>query len=300
MYSRFALVWLALALASCGTRTPLIDAAILPDGSDGLPDAGWDSGPGFDAGPLPDAGPRIDDVLIYAHSRDTLYTFSAYTNTVTEIGVFRLADDTPTDFMLDLAVDSEGVVFTSSDDGILYRIDPMTAIATEVGEFGLDPEQLFALSFLAPTESPDGTEMLVGATNEGAYYEVSRTDASTTLLGSYPDGWSSSGDIVSVDGLGTFATLRRSDFPGDVLARIIFARDGSSTVTVIGPTRSGSEDFRQLFGLGYWGRDLFGFTNSGQLLRIDRMTGAAEVVTTSTGTSQFWGAGVTTIVPVLI
>ena len=85
-----------------------------------------------------------------------------------------------------------------------------------------------------------------------------------------------------------------------MLARIIFSSDGTSTVTVIGATRSATEDFRSLFGLGYWGRDLFGFTNSGQLLRIDRMTGTSEVVSTTTGTSQFWGAGVTTIVPVLI
>ncbi|MCB9597629.1 MAG: hypothetical protein H6719_33230 [Sandaracinaceae bacterium] len=300
MYPRFALIGLALALASCGTRTPLIDAAILPDNEGGLPDAGWDSGPGFDAGPPVDAGPRIDDVLIYAHSRDTLYTFSAYTNTVTEIGVFAFSDGTPAEFMLDLAVDSEGVVFTSSDDGVLYRVDPMTAVVTAVGDFGLDTEKLFALSFLAPSESPDGTEMLIGATNAGAYYEIDRTNGGASFLGSYPEGWSSSGDIVSVAGLGTFATLRRSDFTSDVLARIIFSSDGTSTVTVIGATRSATEDFRSLFGLGYWGRDLFGFTNSGQLLRIDRMTGTSEVVSTTTGTSQFWGAGVTTIVPVLI
>lgn len=300
MYPRFALACLALVLGSCGTRTPLIDAAILPgDGSTGLPDAGWDGGPGFDAGPPVDAGPRLDDVLIYAHSRDTLYTFSPYTNTVNEIGVFRFADGTPAGFMLDLAVDSEGAVYTSSDTS-LFAVDPMTAIVTEVGEFDLGSEQLFALSFLTPSESPDGTETLVGATNEGVYYAVNRTNATTQMLGTYPDGWSSSGDIVSVDGLGTFATLRRADYPGDVLARIIFARDGSSSVTVIGPIRDGSTDFRQIFGLGYWGRDVFGFNNAGQLLRIDRMTGAAEVVTDSTGASQFWGAGVTTQAPVLI
>ncbi len=298
MYARFTLACLVLALAGCGTRTPLIDAAILPgDGGSGLPDAGWDSGPGRDAA-LPDGG-GLADVLIYAHSRDTLYTFSAYTNTVTEIGAFRFADGTPAEFMLDLAVDSEGAVFTSTEEA-LFAVDPETAVVTHVGDFGLGGDQLFALSFLTESESPDGTELLVGATNAGAVYSVDRADASTELLGNYPDGWSSSGDIVSIDGLGTFATLRRSDFPGDVLARILFARDGSSTVTMIGPVRSGSEDFREVFGLGYWGRDVFGFTNSGELLRIDRTTGAAEVVTTSTGASQFWGAGVTTTVPFLI
>jgi len=289
-----SLISCLFVLGACETRTTL-DAAVDVDAAPG--DAGHDAA--VDSGPPVDAGPRLDDVLIYAHSRDTLYTFSAYTNTVNEIGLFELPDGSAAPFMLDIAVDSEGVVFTSSQEA-LFTVDVMTAVVTQVGEFGLGSDQLFALSFLTPTESPDGTEMLVGATNAGAYYSVDRNTASTALLGNYPDGWGSSGDIVSVDGLGTFATLRRMDFTGDVLARIIFARDGSSTVTVIGPTRSASEDFSELFGLGYWGRDLFGFTNSGQLLRIDRTTGAAEVVTTATGSSQFWGAGVTTIVPVLI
>ncbi len=284
---------LALVLAGCTVRSPI---PLVDGGPDGGPPPVPDAG--HDAGPQPDSGPPIEDVLIYAHSRDTLFTFSAYTNTVTEIGPFRTPEGTQAPFMLDLAVDSEGVVFTSSDDS-LWRVDPMTATATEIGDFGLGREQLFALTFLAPDESPDGTEMLIGATNEGVYYEVDRDTAATSPLGAYPDGWSSSGDIVSVEGLGTFATLRRSDYPADVLARILFASDGSSVVTVIGPIESESEEFTQIFGLGYWGRNLFGFSNAGQLIRIDRNTGDGTVVSTTTGTSQFWGAGVTVAVPVL-
>ncbi len=285
----------SLALG-CTTQSTIPADANLPDG--GPRDAGPSDSGRSDAGPPPDAGPRLDDVLIYAHSRDTLYTFSAYSNTVTEIGPFRTSAGAAAPFMLDLAVDSTGVIYTSSDE-ILWRVDPTTAVVTEVGNFGLDRERLFALSFLAASESPDGTEMLIGATNEGAYYEVDRNTARTTPLGAYPDGWSSSGDIVSVDGLGTFATLRREDFSSDVLARILFASDGSSVVTVIGPIRGGGADFIQIFGLGYWGRNLYGFDNAGQLLRIDRMNGSADVATASTGASQFWGAGVTVRVPFL-
>lgn len=284
--------------ASCTTRTtiPSIDAGPRADAGDPGPDGGPDRP---DGGPPGDAGPRLDDVLIYAHSRDTLYTFSPYTNTVTEVGPFTVAGGGEAPFMLDLAVDSEGTIFTSSDDR-LWRVDPATAEIAEVGDFGLGSEQLFALSFLTPSESPDGSEMLVGATNEGAYYEVDRNTADTTFLGQYPEGWSSSGDIVSIAGLGTFATLRREDFSSDVLARILFASDGTSTVTVVGAVRDGSQDFTQLFGLGFWGRNMFGFSNSGQLIRIDPETGEGEVVSTETGAGQFWGAGVTTQAPVLI
>lgn len=291
------LVLASNALAGCtaGGTIPA-DAAI---DAPPAPDTGP---PPPDTGPPVDAGPRLDDVLIYAHSRDTLFTFSPYTNTVSTVGPFMLGGSpiTPEDYILDLAVDSAGVVLTASGRA-LFRVNPDTAELTEIGTFDFTgTEQLFALSFLTPSESPDGTEMLVGATNEGVYYEVDRTDASTRMLGAYPDMWRSSGDIVSIDGLGTFATLRRDDFPSDVLARILFARDGSSIVTVIGPIRDATTDFTQIFGLGYWGRNVYGFDNAGRLLQINRETGAATVVTTDTGTAHFWGAGVTTIAPVLI
>lgn len=265
--------------------------ATFPDGS--RLDAG-----GADAGPAVDGGPLPEEVLIYAHSRDTLYSFSPETLTVAEIGAFRLPDGTQAPFMLDLAVDAEGNVFTSSD-GSLYGVDAETADVTVIGDFGLGEEQLFALSFLAAGELRADDTVLVGATNAGAYYEIDRETAATTLLGSYPDGWLSSGDIVSVAGLGTFATVKRDDFPSDVLVQILFAADGSSTVSVRGPIKSATEDFQQIFGLGYWGRVLYGFDNAGQLIEIDRDTGAGEVVSAETGTEHFWGAGVTTRVPVL-
>ncbi|NOY90533.1 MAG: hypothetical protein GXP55_04925 [Deltaproteobacteria bacterium] len=299
---RVALIPLLSLAAACGpsdrSRRPVpSDAGTDTSVSD--MDSGLDVDGGLDMDAASaDAGPRLDDVLIYSHSRDTLYSFSPFTNTVTEIGVFQLPTGEQAPFMLDLAVDSNGVVFTCSDD-TLFSVDPLNAEATAIGTFGLGADKLYALSFLSPSESPDGTEALIGATNAGTYYQIDRSNASTRMLGSYPDGWMSSGDIVSVDG-GTYATLRSTDFTGDVLARIIFARDGSSSVVVIGPIKSATEDFKDLFGLAYWGRDVYGFSNTGQLIRIDRATGAAEVVTTGTGADQFWGAGVTTIVPVLI
>jgi hypothetical protein len=253
-----------------------------------------DSGPAVTDAYRPpiDAGAYVGDVLIYAHSRDTLFTFSPDTTTVTRIGTFTQSGGGVAPEMLDLAVDAEGVVLTCSQDS-LFEVDPETATVTRIGDFDEAGEVFFALTFLAPGQY-SADETLVGATNEGAYYVVDRTTARTTYLGSYPDGWQSSGDIVSIEGLGTFATARRSDYAGDVLIQIIFASDGSSTAVFRGPVTDGSENFRQLFGLGYWGRELFGFSNAGELIRIDRDTGEGEIVTAATGTDEFWGAGVTT------
>ncbi len=291
-------------LLACSTRSPG-RAPRFRDG--GEPMVAEDAGR-VDAGRRPDAGPRLDagqnlsNVVVYAHSSDTLFSFSPQDLEVREIGPFRLASGEEAPNMLDLAVNEAEELFTTSSEA-LFRVDPQTAVATSVGTFsGLaSDERLFALTFLAPGELGAGSdEVLVGATNEGAYYRVDPSTARAEWLGAYPDEWQSSGDLVSVVGLGTFATLKRPDFPSDILARILFASDGSSIVTVIGPTRSDREDFRQLFGLGFWGRKLYGFSNSGQLIELDLNTGRGTVVTSETGTDQFWGAGVTTRAPVLI
>jgi hypothetical protein len=267
---RFAPVGLAvLASIGCTVRGAEADGGtLLVVDANGLlaDDAARGDGATPDARPI-DGGPILSDVLIYAHSRDTLYTFSPFTTTVTEIAAFTLEGGEPAPYMLDLAVNAE---------------------------FGIGSEQLFALVFL-PAGALGPSETLLGATNEGVYYEVDVRDASTSRVGRYPEPWSSSGDIVSVEGLGTFATIRepeRSDT--DFLAQITFAGDGSSTVRVLGEV-----GYREVFGLGWWGRALYGFTNSGQLLEIDRLTGEGRIATTETGTDQFWGAGVTTRAPIL-
>jgi hypothetical protein len=220
------------------------------------------------------------------------------TNAVTEVGRFTEPDGTNAPDMVDLAVDAEGAVLTASSMA-LWAVDPATARATEIGTFDVAMgEQFYALTFLAPGELRP-TETLVGATNMGVYYEIDPRDASVRRLGSYPDGWLSSGDLVSVEGA-TYATIRRADDRVDTLAQITFDAGGASSIRVIGPIRGGGMDFRQIFGLGYWGRSVYGFSNSGQLIEIDRTTGAGRLATTMTGTDRFWGAGVTTRAPVLL
>ena len=252
-----------------------------------------------DTGPLRDGG-GLADVVIYAHSSGTLFSFSPLTNTVTSIGRFvDTATSQNADPMVDLAVDSGGHVYTSSATD-LWSVDVATARVTSVGAFDVSSgEQFYALTFLAQGELHADRETLVGATNMGAYYEIDPATAQTTFLGQYPGGWLSSGDLVSVRGLGTYATIRQDGDTHDTLAQITFAADGTSRITVIGPIVQGATEYNQIFGLGYWGRDVYGFTNAGELVQIDRTTGAGHLATTDTGTGQFWGAGVTTLAPVV-
>lgn len=300
---------IAIALMAAIAGCPTVGTSVDGDGeADGDLDAVTDSERDEDADESDggrrdadfDVPPVLESVLIYAHSRDTLYAFSPYTNRVEEIGPFVLAGGGPAPYMLDLAINGEGEVYTSSD-AALFRVDPETSHVMEVGEFGLGEEQLYALTFLPPgVYSPD-RETLIGATNEGAYYSVDVSNAQPRYLGTYPDGWQSSGDIVSVAGLGTFATVKRVETPDapDVLVQMTFGEDGSTEATVLGSVQEGDRAYTQIFGLGYWGRALYGFTNAGELVEIDRDSGSGRLVSDATGTDQFWGAGVTTVVPVV-
>ena len=76
----------------------------------------------------------------------------------------------------------------------------------------------------------------------------------------------------------------------DRLARIDPA---TGAATVIGPT-----GFRKIWGLGFWGNKVFGFTQTGQFILIDPRTGAGTLVKNFPA-FPFWGAGVTTAVTVI-
>lgn len=268
----------------------LPDAGIVDVTDTGRPDAGQVI--------IPDAGPDLSTVLIYAHSPDVLYRFSAYNNTVEEVASFSLPGGGAAPSMTDLAVNAAGEIYTATRDS-LYQVDPETAVARELGTFEIDETvQLNALSFVSSAALGAG-EILIGAANDGAFYRVNTSNGRANYLGQYPDKWLSSGDIVSIEGLGTFATCKRSDYPSDVLVEMNFAPGSRSTARVVGPIASHDEDYSQIFGVAYWGRSLYGFTNAGQLISINRDTGAATLVSDDTGATRFWGAGVTTIAPII-
>jgi hypothetical protein len=63
--------------------------------------------------------------------------------------------------------------------------------------------------------------------------------------------------------------------------------------TVIGET-----GFIDIWSVGYWGGEIFGFIEQGEFTLIDAETGRAELAETLD--ASFWGAGATTIAPILV
>lgn len=248
-----------------------------------------------DASPLPDAprvgidGGSFDDVQVWAHSPRELYRFDPRTEDVTLIGTFLDSEGAPSEAMTDLAVDGFGNLYTCSFTR-LYRVDPTTARVTEIGALGVDDEVRFnALSFVPAGLLDDSSEVLVAANAEGDLYRVDALTGVATRLGSFSEGYGTSGDLVSVLGAGTFATVFREDLDRDALARIDL-RTGE--VTIVGSTGTS-----RLFGLGYWRGRLYGFNSLGWLYEIDVETGSARLRSSDTGADGFFGAGVTTNAP---
>jgi hypothetical protein len=99
----------------------------------------------------------------------------------------------------------------------------------------------------------------------------------------------SSGDIVSVAGFGTAATVTMGFGGSDQLARV----ENDSSADLIGDT--GVED---LWGLGFWGDKVYGFAEDGSFVLLDVNTGEAQLI--ERAGVAWWGAGVTTAADVIV
>ena len=225
-------------------------------------------------------------LAVFAHSNRKLYRIDPDTLVVEEVGSIDFSDGI--NQMTDLAIDRDGNLIGITTRQ-LYRVDPETAAATLLVEYD---EQFNGLSYVVR----GADEYLVGAAQDGKLYEIDPATGAATLVGGYgePEGYGSSGDLVSVANLGTYATLRHLT-PGtwntDRLARI--DPNTGAVEEIVGDT-----GFANIWGLGFWNDRLFGFAETGEFLTIDVATGAATVEEETS--VAWWGAAVTTAAPVIL
>lgn len=265
-------------LAACGPTGPgggQVDADVgTPDSNTGMPDAS----------PPVDAPPPPENAAVYAHSETALYRIDPDTLAVTEIGLFQWPNGA--DSMTDIAIDKTGRIIGVSF-GSVYQVDEITAACTFLAD--LQGDTFNGLSFVPDPLNPN-LDILIGADQYGDVYQLDPQTGAQTLVGNYGGGYYSSGDIVSVVGAGTFATVTMDGATSDYLARID-PTDGY-TATIVGDT-----GFDSIWGLGYWRNTVYGFTDANQFLLIDVNTGSATVE--QAGAVQWWGAGVTTLAPII-
>ena len=262
---------LVLALAACSVPTATrvdLDAAPAAD----APLGGADAGPGATA--------------VYAHTASALYRIDPDALSITEVGAFQWPAAVGTDMMTDLAIDRHGVMIGISF-GAVYRVDPMTAWTTLLS--GNLSGQFNGLSFVPAAQvGATGDDVLIAArSDDGAIFRIDPATGAATQIGDMGHGYRSSGDIVSVVGLGTVATVTGPT--SDILVRLAPV---TFDATPIGTATGAST----LWGVGFWKDRVFAFGDDGSFVLIDEATGVATPISTSP--LMWWGAAVTTLAPV--
>ncbi|HEY8142129.1 MAG TPA: hypothetical protein VIG06_05635 [Kofleriaceae bacterium] len=267
----------ALACGASDRQSPSSEA----DGADGG-DQGGGGGGGGGAGDGADGAPPASVTYVFAHSDQELYRVDPDTLEIQLVGRFDWSNGH--DEMTDIAIDRDGRMIGISYDRV-YAVNSDTASTSYLADLDRD---FNGLSFLPDPSQPE-VEILIGAAQDGSVYEIDPMTGASTSRGNYGDGMGSSGDIVSVAGFGTAATVTMGFGGSDQLARV----ENDSSADLIGDT--GVED---LWGLGFWGDKVYGFAEDGSFVLLDVNTGEAQLI--ERAGVAWWGAGVTTAADVIV
>jgi hypothetical protein len=244
-----------------------------------------DGSPSFpDGGSIPhEAGTPV--ALIYAQSADTLYRLDANSKQVAVVGPFTGGCSS----IIDIAIDSNsnGYVTTSSD---LWKVDLQTAACTNIAS-GNYPN---SLSFVPKGTLDPNVEALVGYVGS-TYIRINTTTGAVQNVGALTGGYTSSGDIVSVIGGGTFLTVKGGKGNCNDCLLQVDPKTGDLVQNY------GSVNHVDVFGLAFWAGTAYGFDSGGEVFSISVQNGT--LVTTNIPVPnpppglQFWGAGSTTAAP---
>jgi len=201
----------------------------------------------------------------------------AETKQVTTVGSTKCGDS-----VIDIAINKEGNIYGTTF-GSLVTLDKVTA-ACKVIKDGSYPN---SLSFVpAGTIFPD-KEALVGYFGS-QYVLIDPDSGAISNKGTLGGGYSSSGDIVSVIGGGTYLTVNGNGC-GDCIVQV-----DPSTGALI--QNLGSINYPAVYGLAFWAGELYGFTSAGKIFVYDLATKqSTEVAIPNKPPSlSFNGAGSTT------
>lgn len=283
-------------LIACGSGSKGQDGfAAEDDGGAGSDAGGGGTGDGFgsftDGTPtFPDGGSTTQEAaapvaLIYAHSADTLYRLDANSKQVAVVAPFSGGCSS----VIDIAIDSNSNAYVTTETD-LWKVDLQTAVCTNIAS-GSYPN---SLSFVPKGTLDPNVEALVGY-NGSTYIRINTTTGTVQTVGSLSGGYTSSGDIVSVIGGGTFLTVKGGSANCDDCLLQIDPKTGDLVQSY------GSVGHVDVFGLAFWAGTAYGFDNGGQVFSIGWQNGTLTTtnipVPNPPPDLQFWGAGSTTAAP---
>jgi hypothetical protein len=222
--------------------------------------------------------------VVYGHSPDTLYKVDPTSKAVTVVGTFQGCSS-----VIDLALDKDSNMVVTTSDGF-YRVDPTTAACTLIAQQGSYPN---SLSFVPKGTVDQNAEALVGYVGS-TYVRIDTTSGAISNIGDLNgNGLSSSGDIVSVIGGGTYLTVN-----GNSCSDCIVSVNPATGAMI---QNYGSVNHGSVFGLAFWAGVAYGFDDGGDLFTITfgatSVTTADIPVPNAPSGLEFWGAGSTTSAP---
>lgn len=259
-----------------GTSEPIKDRD-----KDGIPD---------DSDPFPDDGAfpgRVSGNVVYAHTAGELFKMDPFTYNVTSVGTFVLEGQN--EEITDIAIDRYGVLYAITHHRLMV-CHPQTAKCRFLAKL---PSQFNGLTLVPPGTLLAEQDALVGISADGSWYHVTvaNQQASLRRIGSYGIGMSSAGDVFSIRGEGTFASINRVGQTGANVVVRCDPKTGAVQSDVAVTT-----GYNGLFGLAGWANGIFGFNVGGQIISISPKTGEVKLIKT---TEHAWyGAGVYTVIPV--
>ena len=275
-----AIVSAASSIAACGGSTGSSfggddDSGTTGDGGGSI-DANFGTDGSLSDGPLQEA-------VVYGHGPDVLYRLDPNTKAVNVVGTFTNCSGA----VIDIALDKDSNMYGTTFGGV-FRIDRATAACTLI-KTGTYPN---SLSFVPKGTVDPNVEALV-AYQGSTYVRIDTTTGNISNIGGIGGGLTSSGDIVSAIGGGTYLTVK-----GNSCADCIVEINPATGALV---KNWGTVGHADVFGLAFWAGTAFGFDNAGELFSITfggtSVTTAPIAIPNRPANLQFYGAGSTTSAP---
>lgn len=219
---------------------------------------------------------------VFAHSAFELYKLDPVSKAVTTVGTFQGCDFSS---VIDIAINKDGAMYATTFGG-LFKVDKTTAVCTPIAT-GDYPN---SLSFVPQGTVDPSVEALVGYQGS-TYVRIDLANGAVTPIGVINGGYTSSGDIVSVIGGGTYLTVVGNGC-GDCIVEVD-PKTGDMKKMI------GQLGHSAVYGLAFWGGSAYGFSTFGELFQINLTNGVSTVIPMPSAPPglSFYGAGSTTSAP---
>lgn len=239
------------------------------------------------ADPWPDDGTRPGVALantVYAHTASRLYRLGIKDYSVHEVGPFAFPADAVSKQMTDIAIDRYGVMYAISFSDV-FICHPTTGACDKLADL---PSEFNGLTLIPRGVLGEEADALVGIDQAGGYWKLALVNGriQSTFLGKHGGSYTSSGDVFSIEGVGTFGSVKRGGSTWDLLVEL-----DPATGAVLSEVRT-FNGYRGVWGLAGWAEQAFAFDEKGDILVIDLATG--DVERTIKSGRAWWGAGVRT------